>query len=79
MSQQSLAPGFFRTVRVLCLLLAVSLSLPARAHAYIDPQSGSIMFQVFVAAILGAVFTLRRWWASVFRRARALVARVVGR
>jgi len=79
MSQQSLASGFFRTVRVFCLLLAVSLALPARAHAYIDPSSGSILFQVFVAAILGALFTLRLWWASVFQRARALVARVVGR
>jgi hypothetical protein len=32
---------------------------------YIDPQAGSIIFQVIVAGLLGAVFTLKRWWGYV--------------
>jgi hypothetical protein len=68
-----------RALRVLTVLLAMSLAAPPLAHAYIDPLSGSIVFQVLVAGLLGAILTMRRWWASVFRMARALLARVVGR
>ncbi len=68
-----------RALRVLVVLLAMSLAAPPLAHAYIDPLSGSIVFQVVVAGLLGALVTMRRWWASVFRVARALLARVVGR
>ena len=70
------APG---PLRVLTILLAISLAAPPWAHAYIDPASGSIVFQVLIAGILGALLTMRRWWAIIFRMARALLARVVGR
>jgi hypothetical protein len=72
----SRAPG---PLRVLTILLAISLAAPQRAHAYIDPASGSIVFQVLVAGVLGALLTMRRWWANIFRMARALLSRVVGR
>jgi hypothetical protein len=32
---------------------------------YIDPQAGSILFQVIVAGVLGTAFTAKRWWANV--------------
>lgn len=32
---------------------------------YVDPQAGSILFQVIVAAVLGTAFTFKRWWAQV--------------
>jgi hypothetical protein len=32
---------------------------------YIDPQAGSIIFQVIVAGLLGAAFTVKRWWVHV--------------
>jgi len=41
------------------------LFLPQDAHAYLDPGSGSYIFQVIVAASLGALFTLRVLWARI--------------
>lgn len=48
--------------------------LPATAHAYIDPGSGSFIFQVLVAAALAAGASLRvarhqarQWLSKVFR------------
>jgi hypothetical protein len=52
---------------------------PPAAHAYIDPMSGSIVFQVVVAGILGALLTIRRWWDSAVRLVRGVWARVAGR
>jgi len=69
----------FRILRVLVLLGAISLGAPPAAHAYIDPLSGSLVFQVLVAGVLGALLTVRRWWAGVFRVVRTLFTRVAGR
>ena len=55
------------------------MAAPPAAHAYIDPLSGSIVFQVIVAGVLGALLMVRGWWASVVRLVRALFARVAGR
>ena len=68
-----------RIVRVLVVLGAISLGAPQAAHAYIDPLSGSIVFQALLAGVLGALLTIRRWWATVFRFVRALFTRVAGR
>lgn len=39
---------------------------------YIDPSVGSIVLQVALASVLGALVTARRWWGSVTQRIRAL-------
>ena len=49
------------------------------AAMYIDPQAGSILFQVIVAGFLGAAFTVKRWWGRVTGALGAWVARLVGR
>lgn len=54
----------------LLAILAWAL-LPHDAHAYLDPGTGSYIFQVLVAALLGAFFMLRLFWAritGVFRK-----------
>ncbi|HEU5168999.1 MAG TPA: hypothetical protein VFU46_00600 [Gemmatimonadales bacterium] len=43
---------------------------------YVDPQAGSILFQVAAAALLGALGTVRRWWAHAAGAVSALVARL---
>jgi tellurite resistance protein TehA-like permease len=55
-------------------LVALSLALcllPASASAYIDPGTGSYVFQTVVAALITAGFLLRSFWhrvVGVFRR-----------
>lgn len=34
------------------------------AHGYIDPASGSYIFQLLLAGLLGALFTLKIYWKS---------------
>lgn len=45
---------------LLILPIVATILTPRDAQAYIDPATGSIVFQVVVAAALGAAFTLRR-------------------
>ena len=33
--------------------------LPYEAHAYLDPGSGSMIIQIIIATVLGAVFAMR--------------------
>ncbi|MBN8550174.1 MAG: hypothetical protein J0M12_12725 [Deltaproteobacteria bacterium] len=39
--------------------------LPQPAHAYLDPGTGSVILQVVMAGILGALFTAKTWWRNV--------------
>ena len=61
----------FRTIAGLAGLgLAILLVTPSDAWAYIDPGTGSYLFQIAAAGLLGAAYTLRRYWrvlASVVR------------
>ncbi len=77
-------PGAVRAggsrIRVaLAVMGLLAVIAPPAAHAYIDPMSGSIVFQVVVAGILGALLTIRRWWDAAVRLVRGVWARVAGR
>ena len=65
---------FFRAA----LILALTLCLPSRASAYVDPGTGSYVLQLLLAGILGALFALKVFWSrtvafvrNLFRRRRA--------
>jgi len=51
------------------------LILPATAWAYIDPGTGSYLFQLVIAGGLAALYTLRRYWHGV----RTMMSSVLGR
>ena len=42
-------------------------ALPVDAHAYIDPGSGSLMLQLALSGVAGAVFMARRAIGRAFR------------
>jgi hypothetical protein len=61
-------------VYVICFSL---ISLPS-AHAYVDPGTGSYIFQVVIGVFLGAAVAVKLWWRklwSLFRRRPARDAR----
>jgi hypothetical protein len=64
-----------------CLLgsLLVPYPLHAVALAYIDPLSGSVLLQVIVAGVLGAIFTTKSFLARVRGAARAAWAKITRR
>jgi hypothetical protein len=52
--------------RILTLLLAILIALPATAHAYVDPGTGSFVLQAVIAGILGLSVTLKMYWHRIF-------------
>ena len=46
------------------LLIAAGLIIPGNAYCYIDPGTGSFMLQILVGIIIGAIVTLKVYWAK---------------
>lgn len=54
------------TSRLAVLLLAGAYALvPETAHAYLDPGSGSYIFQMILAVLVSAVFALKVYWKKL--------------
>jgi len=49
---------------VLLTVLACSL-LEKDAHAYLDPGTGTYVFQVAVAFLLTTIFTVKSFWSKI--------------
>ena len=45
------------------------------AHAYLDPGTGSYIIQIVLAALLGALFSLRIFWSRMGRFFNRLFSR----
>jgi cytochrome b561 len=58
------------TWTVLAFVVFSIVTVPP-AHAYVDPGTGSYVFQILIGALLGAAVAVKLWW----RRLWALVTR----
>ncbi len=47
------------------ITLAVSLVFAAPSRAYIDPGSGSYLFQFAIAAVAGALYGVKLFWSRL--------------
>ena len=47
------------------IALLSMLIIPQSAHAYLDPGTGSMVWQVLVAVGLGAAFTVKTYWQRI--------------
>jgi hypothetical protein len=47
------------------LIVTVYLLLAHNAFAYLDPGTGSYIFQVLVAAFVGGLFTIKIYWQKI--------------
>ena len=48
------------------VFVVAAICLFARpAHAYLDPSTGSLIFQIIAAAFLGVAVFIRIYWAKV--------------
>jgi hypothetical protein len=55
--------------------MLASLLSPRAAVAYVDPVSGSVVFQLMIAGFLGAIFTIKTWWSKAVALVRGLASR----
>jgi hypothetical protein len=49
----------------LILTIVVQALLLQNAFAYLDPGTGSYIFQVLVAAVIGGLFTIKIYWRKI--------------
>ncbi|MBN2346322.1 MAG: hypothetical protein JXO51_08005 [Candidatus Aminicenantes bacterium] len=55
---------------VACLLL-----FPARAYCYIDPGTGSYLFQIIIAAFVAVSFAVKLYWNKIKKLVGRLFAK----
>ena len=63
-----------RSTRLLCIALLAAcfhVFFVREAYAYLDPGTGSLIFQAVVAGFVGTTYLARRYW----RQIKAYVAR----
>jgi hypothetical protein len=55
-----------RRCRAVAALTLAALLLAVRpAHAYLDPGSGSFIYQILIASLLGAGVAIRMYWRKI--------------
>ena len=57
--------GFIRLIAIFLCLVSVSLVFPQKAHAYLDPGTGSYILQLLIAALIGAIFAVKLFWNNI--------------
>jgi len=59
---------FCRKIILLFMIFIFSLYVifPEKAYAYIDPGTGSYIFQLIVGAFLGGLFAIKLSWRRIF-------------
>ncbi len=70
--------AFCTPIAVLVLFIMPALLLvahPRTAYAYLDPGTGSMLFQTLVASVMAGVFILKTRWRDL----RARVGKIAGR
>jgi len=50
---------------MVALVALLTLGATDNAYAYIDPGAGSMLLQMLVAGVAGALFTIRIYWQRV--------------
>lgn len=62
-------------LKVAAPLLALVLLFPVRVHGYIDPGTGSYVFQLLVAAFVAVAFSVKIFWHKIKGFFRGLFAK----
>ena len=56
---------FARLITILVVLALFSLIFPLKAYAYLDPGTGSYIFQLIIAAFVGGLFAVKLFWNKI--------------
>ena len=52
---------------VIYLIIVISLFtiFPKRTYAYLDPGSGSLIFQIIIGGLIGGLFGIKMFWKNI--------------
>lgn len=54
-----------KMLNVVALVALVYLISPTPAYAYLDPGTGSFIFQLVIAGLAGAAFVIKMYWKKI--------------
>ena len=54
-----------RFITILCAIGIIQTMTTSTAYAYIDPGTGSYLFQMLMAGLLGSAFAIKMAWRNV--------------
>ncbi len=54
-----------KQIKFFLVLVAFVALFPPRAHAYLDPGTGSYVIQVLAAVFFGGFFVIKTWWTQI--------------
>ncbi len=60
-----------RLFAFLFLALSLLVAMPAPAHAYLDPGSGSMLLQALLGGIAGVAVFVKMYWRRIVARFRS--------
>ncbi|MCJ7655183.1 MAG: hypothetical protein MUO97_07820 [Dehalococcoidia bacterium] len=50
---------------ILFLVVTFQFTFSQNAFAYLDPGTGSYIFQVMVAFVIGGLYTIKKYWQKI--------------
>ncbi len=69
-------PNSFKSIiSAFLFALVFVISIPHTASAYLDPGTGSYLFQVIVLSIMGFLFTLKMYWQRFIAFLKSLMGK----
>lgn len=57
--------NLLQNFKFICIFLIILLLFPQRVYAYIDPGTGSYIFQIAIATLVGVLFSIKVFGRSV--------------
>lgn len=51
--------------QIIALALVLYISFPLPTLAYLDPGSGSYIFQIIIAGFFGLTYTIKKYWKQL--------------
>jgi len=64
---------------VLLSLVIHQYSFPQDAFAYLDPGTGSYIFQLLIATFIGGIFTIKMYWRKIKNYFGNIISRKKGK
>lgn len=52
-------------LKLTIMYMFLGLMIPEKAFAYMDPGTGSYIFQIVIAFFLGILFTVKQFWGKI--------------
>ena len=57
--------SYLKLITFIFFIISICLIFSQKAYAYIDPGTGSYIFQIVIASAVGLLFALKLYWLKI--------------